>query len=46
MCFQIDGKSVQSAKCVKSRIMTKMIDCVILIDKYEHQIFGLKGMLQ
>ena len=29
MCFHIDGKSYQAAKCVKSSIITKVIDCVI-----------------
>ena len=26
ICFQIDGKTSQEAKCVKSRIITKVID--------------------
>ena len=34
MCFKIDGKSAQAAKCVKSRIMTKAIDSVIPVDKF------------
>ena len=46
MCFQIDGKSAQTAKCVKSRIMTKVIDYVIYIDTFEHKCVVLKGMLQ
>ena len=46
MCFQIDGKSAQSSKCIKSRIMTKVIDYVISIDTFEQQYFVLKGMLQ
>ena len=29
MCFHIDGKSVQAPKCVKSRIMTRVIDLVL-----------------
>ena len=32
-CFQIDGKSAQSDKCVNFRIMTKAIDCVLSVDK-------------
>ena len=46
MCFQIDGKYPQAAKCVKSRIMTKLIDCVLSIETFEHQCVMLKGMLQ
>ena len=46
VCFKIDGKSAQVAKCVKSRIMTKVIDCVISIDIFEQQCVLLKGMLQ
>ena len=33
MCFQIDGKYSQTANCVKSRINTKVVGCVISIDK-------------
>ena len=46
MCFQNDGKTAQAAKCIKSRIMTKVIDCVILIDKFEQQCVVIKVMLQ
>ena len=46
MCFQIDGKSDQSAKCVKSRIITKVIYCALLIYIFEQQCVVLKGMLQ
>ena len=46
MCFQIDGKSTQASKCVKSRKMAKVIYCVIYIDTFEQQCFVLKGMLQ
>ena len=46
MCFQIDGKYDQTAKCVKFRIMGKVIDCVLSIDTFEHQYTVLKGMLQ
>ena len=45
MCFHIDGKSDQADKCVKSRILTKVIDCVISIDTPEKHSM-LKGMLQ
>ena len=46
MCFHIDGKSAQTAKCVKSRIISKLIDCVLSMDTFEQQFFVLKGMLQ
>ena len=44
MCFQIDGKSFQAAKCIKSRIMTQVIDCAIFIDTFEQQCVVLKGI--
>ena len=46
MCFQINGESAQASKCVKYRIMTKVIDSVLSIDTIEHIFFVLKGMLQ
>ena len=46
MCFQIDGKSAQAPKCVKSSIMTKVIDYVISIYIFEQQWVVLKVMLQ
>ena len=46
MCFHIDGKSAQAAKCVKYRITTKLIDCVIYINTFEQQCVVIKGMLQ
>ena len=46
MCFQNDGKTSQAARCIKSRIMTKVIDYVLSIDTFEQQFVVLKGMLQ
>ena len=46
MCFQIDGKYSQTAKCIKSRIMTKVIDFFLLVDTFEQKCVVLKGMLQ
>ena len=46
MCFQNDGKSSQAAKCVKYRIFTKVIDCVILIVTFEQHCVVLKFVLQ
>ena len=45
MCFQIDGKSSQVAKYVKSKIMTNVINCILLIDTFEQQCVRIKGML-
>ena len=44
--FHIDGKPDHAAKCVKSSIITKVIDFVISINKFEQQCVVLKGMLQ
>ena len=46
ICFQNGGKTAQAARCIKSRIMTKVIDYVITIDTFEKQCVVLKGMLQ
>ena len=31
VCFQINGKSTQAAKCIISGITTKVIDCVLTL---------------
>ena len=41
-----EGKYEQAVRCIKSRIITKVIDYVISIDTFEQQCFVLKGMLQ
>ena len=41
-----EGKSDQSARCIKSRIMTNVIDFVLSIDTFEQQCVVVKGMLQ
>ena len=46
MCFLKEGKSDQAARCVKSRIMTKVIDYVLSIDTFEQKCVVLKGVLQ
>ena len=46
MCFQIDGKTAQAAKFFKSRIITKVIDCVLSIDIFGQKCVVLKCMLQ
>ena len=46
LCFQDVGKTAQAATCIKSRIMTKVIDFVISIDTFKEKCVVLKGMLQ
>ena len=44
--FQKNGKTTHATRCIKSMIMTKVIDYVLLIDTFEQQCVVLKGMLQ
>ena len=46
MCFQKDGKIAQAARCIKSRIMTKVIDYVLSIDTFEQQYVVIRCTLQ
>ena len=46
VCFQNDGKTAQAAKCIRSRIMNKVIEYVLSIDTFEQQCVVLKGILQ
>ena len=46
MCFLKEGKSDQATRCIKSRIMTKVIDSVLSIDTFEQQFVVIKGMPQ
>ena len=46
VCFKNYGKTTQGARCIKSRIMNKVIDFVILIDTFEQHFVVIKGMLQ
>ena len=46
MCFMKEGKSDQAAKCIKSRIMNKVIYYVLSIDTFEQPCVVLKGMLK
>ena len=41
-----EGKTDQADRCIKPRIMTKVIDSGLLIDKFEQKCFVIKGMLQ
>ena len=46
MCFQNDGKTSQASRCIKSRIITKVIGYVLSIDTFEQKCAVIKGMLQ
>ena len=46
MCFRNDGKTDQAANFIKSRIMNKLINYVLLIDTYEQICVVINGMLQ
>ena len=46
MYFQNYGKTSQAAKCIKLRIITKVIYSVLYINTFEYQCVVLKGMLQ
>ena len=46
MCFMKEGKSDQAARCIKSRIMTMLIDSVISIETSEQQYVVIKGIFQ
>ena len=41
-----EGKSDQAARCIKSRIMNKVIDYILSIDTFEQQCVVLKFMLK
>ena len=44
--FLKEGKSDQAVRCIRSRIMTKVIDFFLSIDTFEQQCVMLKIMLQ
>ena len=46
MCFLKEVKSDQATRCIKSSIITKVIDYVLSINKFEQQYVVLKVMLQ
>ena len=46
MCFQNGGKTAQAAKCIKSKIMTKVVDSVPQVDTFEQKCVVLKGILK
>ena len=46
MCLMKESKYEQAARCIRSGIMTKVIDSVVSLDTFEQQSGVLKGMLQ
>ena len=46
MYSQNDGKYSQADKCVKSIIMTNVVDCILSIDTFEKKCVVFKVMLQ
>ena len=46
MCFLKEIKSYHAARCIKSRIMNKVIDYVLSVVTFEQQCVVLKGVLQ
>ena len=44
--LHISSKSSQAAKCVKSGIITKVVNYILYIDTFEKKGVVLKGMLQ
>ena len=46
MCFQNDGKTAQASRCIKSSIMTKLIDSVLSINTFLKKCILLKVVLQ
>ena len=46
MCVQKDCKTAQAARCIKLRVITKVIDYVFYIDTFEPKCAVIKGMLQ
>ena len=46
MCFKNYDKTAQADRCIKSRIITKVIDSILSIDTFEQLCVVLKGVLQ
>ena len=46
MCFQNYGKTSQVYKCIKSRMMTNVVDSITLIDAFEQKCVVIKGVLE
>ena len=46
MCFMKESKYDQAARCMQSRIMTKVVDSVLSIDTFQKKCVVLKDMFQ
>ena len=46
MCFLKEGKTNQAARCIKSRITTKVINSFLSIDTFEQKCVVLKVTLK
>ena len=46
MCLQKYDKTAQAARCIKSRLITKVVDSVLSVDTFEQQFVVIEGMLQ
>ena len=46
MCFMKEGKTNQAARCIKSRITTKVVDYFLSIDTFEQKRVVLKVTLK
>ena len=46
MCFQVDNKSPHAAKCVKSRVLKKVIESILSINTFEQQCVVIKCLWQ
>ena len=44
--FNKDGITTQAASCIRSRIITKVVDSVFFIDTFEQQFVVLRGILK
>ena len=45
-CFQINSKSTNASKCVKSRVLNNSIDSILSINTFEQQCVVIKSMLR
>ena len=46
MCFQVDNKSPHADQCVISRVLNKVIDSILSINKFDQQCVVRECMLQ
>ena len=46
LCFQVDNKPPHADRCVKSRVLKKVIDSILSINTFEQQCVVIKCLLQ